>query len=112
MSRRCELTDKQAQSGNNVSHAQNKTRRTFKVNIQNITLYSDALKKSISLKIAMSTLRSIDHNGGLDNYLLTTANSKLSEYGQKLKRQIKKVTEVKTEVAKPKTKKAVEKKAA
>lgn len=100
MARRCELTDKGAQSGNNVSHAQNKTRRTFKVNLQNVTLESDALKQRISLKLAMSTLRSIDHNGGLDSYLTTTANSKLSEAGQKLKRRIQKTLAPKTTAAK------------
>ncbi len=89
MSRTCELTEKRAQFGNNVSHAQNKTRRRFNVNIQNVSLRSDALERDISLNIAVSTLRSIDHNGGLDNYLLTTSNRKLSDKAVSLKKKIK-----------------------
>lgn len=93
MAKRCDLTGKDAQFGNNVSHAQNKTRRRFNVNIQQVTLRSDALAQDIKLKIAASTLRSIDHNGGLDNFLLTTANSKLSDKAVTLKRKVKKVLE-------------------
>jgi len=91
MSRRCDLTNKCAQFGNNVSHAQNKNRRRFSVNLQNVSLESNALKQSIKLKIAVSTLRSIDFKGGLDNYLTSTSNSKLSEKAVVLKKKINKV---------------------
>ncbi len=95
MARRCDLTGKDAQFGHNVSHAQNKTKRRFNVNVQNVSLQSNALGQTIGLKIAVSTLRSIDHNGGLDSYLLTTSNNKLSETAVKLKRKIKKAIEAK-----------------
>lgn len=91
MSRRCDLTNKCAQFGNNVSHAQNKSRRRFSVNLQNVSLESAALKQTIKLKIAVSTLRSIDFRGSLDNYLLATSNAKLSDKGIVLKKKVKKV---------------------
>ncbi|MCB2081738.1 MAG: 50S ribosomal protein L28 [Hyphomicrobiales bacterium] len=90
MAKRCSITDKGVQSGNKVSHSQRKTRRRFLPNIQNVSLISNVLGKAVRLKIAASTLRSIDHNGGLDNYLLSTADNKLSADVLKLKRQIKK----------------------
>jgi len=99
MARRCAITGKDAQSGNNVSHSQRKTRRRFKVNVQNLTLRSDILGKNVTLKIAVSTLRSIDHNGGLDNYLLKTSDSKLSDEAVKIKRQIKKSIKESQELA-------------
>lgn len=95
MSKRCELTGKGVLAGNNVSHSQRKTRRRFLPNIQNVTLKSDALDKSMSFSIALSTLRTVDHNGGLDNFLLTTSNSKLTAEAVKLKRTIKKSLETK-----------------
>lgn len=95
MARRCELTGKDAQSGNNVSHAQNKTRRTFAVNIQNVSLHSDALAQDVKLSIAVSTLRSIDHNGGLDAFLLSTNDSKLTDTAKRYKRKIKKANAAK-----------------
>ncbi len=93
MSRRCDITEKGPLSGNNVSHSQRKSRRTFKVNVQNTSVYSDALKRMVRLKLAASTIRTIDHNGGLDAYLLSTSNSKLSAEAQALKKQIKKARE-------------------
>lgn len=90
MSRVCQLTDKSAQFGNNVSHALNRTRRRFNVNLRAVTLRSDALNRDFPLTIAAHTLRSVDHNGGLDNYLVTAKANNLSQYGQKLRRQIKK----------------------
>ena len=95
MARRCDITNKNAQSGNNVSHSQRKTRRRFMVNVQNVSLESAALNKTVSLRIAASTLRSIDHNGGLDGYLLKTSNAKLSDEAVKIKRQIKKALDKK-----------------
>ena len=93
MARRCTLTGKGPQSGNNVSHSQRKTRRRFLPNVQNVSLRSDALKQSVSLKITASTVRTVEHNGGLDNYLLNTSSRKLTDEGIKLKRRIKKAVE-------------------
>ncbi len=93
MARRCDLTNKNVQFGNNVSHAQNKSRRRFNVNLHNVTLTSAALKQGVKLKIAVSTLRTVDHNGGLDNYLLTTSNTKLTNKAIALKKKIKKAIE-------------------
>lgn len=90
MARRCTLTGKNAQSGNNVSHSQRKTRRRFLPNVQNVTLRSDILSQNVSLKVTASTLRTVEHNGGLDNYLLNTSSRKLTEEAIKLKRKIQK----------------------
>lgn len=88
MAKRCEITGKSVQSGNNVSHSNRKTRRRFLPNMQQVSLMSDALGQSISLKITASTLRTIDHNGGLDNYIMSTHSVKLSEDARALKRRI------------------------
>ena len=69
MSRVCQVTGKRPQSGNNVSHAHNKTRRRFLPNLQDVTLISDALGRSFKLKISSAALRSVDHRGGLDAFL-------------------------------------------
>ena len=90
MAKRCDLTGKGVQSGNNVSHSHRKTRRRFVPNIQKVTMKSDVLGQNLALNIATSTLRSIDHNGGLDNFLITAKSNNLSEEGQKLRRKIKK----------------------
>jgi large subunit ribosomal protein L28 len=90
MSRRCELTGKGLLVGNNVSHANNKTKRVFRPNLQIITLASDALKQSVRLKISMNALRSIDRNGGLDPFILKAKDSVLSTKALRLKRQIAK----------------------
>ena len=79
-------------TGNNVSHANNKTRRRFLPNLQEVSVLSDALGRSVQLRLTTRTIRSIEHNGGLDAYLLGTANSKLSEEAQSLKRKIKKAS--------------------
>jgi large subunit ribosomal protein L28 len=92
MSRRCELTGKNPQVGNNVSHANNKTKRVFRPNLQVISLASDALGQVFKLKICMSVLRSIDRNGGLDAYILKTKDAALSTKALRLKRQIAKKT--------------------
>ncbi len=88
MSRVCELTAKGRQVGNNVSHANNKTKRTFLPNLQNVTLMSDALGRSVRLRVSANGLRSVEHVGGLDNWLLKTSEDKLSERAAKLKREI------------------------
>lgn len=90
MSRRCDLTGKGIQYGNNVSHSNRKTRRRFLPNLCEVSLLSDALGKPVSLRICAHTLRSVEHNGGLDNYLLTTSNLKLTLEAQRIKRRIKK----------------------
>jgi large subunit ribosomal protein L28 len=94
MSRVCELTGKGRQVGNNVSHANNKTKRTFLPNLQNVTLISDTLGTSIKLRVSTHGLRSVEHVGGLDNWLLKTSDDRLSPKVRKLKKEIaKKVAE-------------------
>lgn len=95
MAKRCEITGKGVQSGNNRSHSNIKTKRRFLPNMQQVTLVSDTLGQSIRLKITASTLRTIDHNGGLDNYLLATHSAKLSEEARTLKRRIVKARDAK-----------------
>ncbi len=90
MSRRCSITGKGVQAGNNVSHAHNKTRRRFLPNVQNTSMLSDALGQSIKLKLSTQAIRTIEKNGGLDAYLMSTPNGKLTEEAQRLKRRIKK----------------------
>jgi large subunit ribosomal protein L28 len=90
MSRICELTGKGRQVGNNVSHANNKTKRTFLPNLQNVTLISDALAKGVRLRVSTHGLRSVEHVGGLDNWLLKTADTKLSLRARRLKREVSK----------------------
>ena len=93
MSRRCELTGKGVQSGNNVSHANNKTRRRFLPNLNNVTLQSEALQRSVRLKISAHALRSVEHRGGLDAFLLKASDDELSSKALELKRQLKKAME-------------------
>ncbi|WP_260482783.1 50S ribosomal protein L28 [Sphingomicrobium flavum] len=90
MSRICELTGKGRQVGNNVSHANNKTKRVFLPNLQNVTLQSEALDRRVKLRVSTHGLRSVEHNGGLDNWLAKTSDDKLSPRVQKLKREIAK----------------------
>ena len=90
MSRICELTGKGRLVGNNVSHANNKTKRTFLPNLQNVTLMSDALGTSVKLRVSTHGLRSVEHNGGLDNWLLKTSDEKLSLKARRLKREVSK----------------------
>jgi large subunit ribosomal protein L28 len=88
MSRVCELTGKSRQVGHNVSHANNKTKRVFLPNLQDVTLISDSLGRSVKLRVSTSGLRSVEHVGGLDNWLLKTSDDKLSLRARKLKREI------------------------
>ena len=88
MSRRCELTGKGVQAGNNVSHAHNKTRRRFLPNLQAKSLLSDALGESIRFRVTPSAMRTVEHNGGLDAYLVKAPNSRLSLEAQMVKRKI------------------------
>ena len=77
MSRRCQFTGKSVQSGNNVSHANNKTRRRFLPNMQHTSLMSDVLGATIRVRLTTSAIRTIEHNGGLDAFLLNTPNRDL-----------------------------------
>ena len=88
MTMKCELTGKMYQSGNNVSHAKNRTKRRFLPNIQNISFLSEKLGKKIQLKVATSTIRTVEKKGGLDGFLLNTSNTKLPRIALKLKRII------------------------
>src|SRR5207237_3595491 len=90
MSRICELTGKGRQVGHNVSHANNKTKRTFLPNLQNVTLMSDSLGRSVRMRVSTNGLRSVEHVGGLDNWLLKTSDDKLSPKVRKLKKEIAK----------------------
>jgi len=88
MARRCAANGKGVMVGNNVSHANNKTKRTFRPNLHNVSLMSDVLGVNVRLKLSTQGLRTIEHNGGLDNYVLTKGSSKLTPEFQKLKRRI------------------------
>lgn len=90
MSRRCELTGKAVMTGNNVSHANNKNRRRFLPNLCNVTLMSDALGQRVRLRISANALRSVEHRGGLDAFLMKSRERDLSPKAQLLKRQITK----------------------
>lgn len=89
MSRRCELTGKGVMTGNTVSHAINKTRRRFLPNLLNVTLISDALGRSVRLRISANALRSVEHRGGLDAFLLKASDDELSERAQVLRKEIR-----------------------
>ena len=88
MARRCVITGKGVQVGHNVSHANNKTKRRFLPNLQVTSLLSDALGGSIRLRLSTQAIRTIEHNGGIDAYLLATADRKLSAEARRLKRRI------------------------
>ena len=88
MSRRCQFTGKGVQSGNNVSHANNKSRRRFLPNLQQASLVSDILGTPVRLRLTTHAMRTIEHNGGLDSFLLNTPNRDLPAPAQVLKRRI------------------------
>jgi len=92
MSRRCELTGKGPMSGNNVSHANNKTRRRFLPNLNEVTLQSDTLGRSFRFRISSAALRTVDHRGGLDAYLARAKEAELSPAALKVKKEIAKAT--------------------
>ncbi|MEC7490484.1 MAG: 50S ribosomal protein L28 [Pseudomonadota bacterium] len=89
MSRRCAMTGKGVLAGNNVSHAHNKSRRRFLPNLQDTSLMSDALGRTVRLRLSVRAIRTIEHKGGLDAYLINTADSKLPEEALTLKRKVK-----------------------
>lgn len=92
MSRQCELTGKNAQVGHLVSHSQIKTKRRFQPNLCDVTLMSDILGRSMRLKVSAHALRSVEHRGGLDAFLLKARNEELSDRVLRLKREIQKAT--------------------
>lgn len=88
MARRCELTGVGPMTGNNVSHANNKTRRRFLPNLCDVTLHSDKLGRKFKLRISASALRTVDHVGGLDAYLAKAKDAALSPTALKIKREL------------------------
>src|ERR1700761_1659055 len=90
MSWRCELTGKIRQIGNRVSHSNRKTKRRFQPNLLNVTLLSDALSRSVRLRISANALKTVDHRGGLDAFLLKAKDAELSPRALELKRQVAK----------------------
>lgn len=90
MSRVCELTGKGPMTGNNVSHAKNRTRRRFLPNLNDVTLQSETLGRSVKFRISAAALRSVDHRGGLDAYLAKAKDTELSVHALKVKKEIAK----------------------
>jgi large subunit ribosomal protein L28 len=90
MTRRCELTGKLPMSGNLRSHAENKTRRVFRPNLCGVTLMSETLKRKVRLRVSAHALKSIEHRGGLDAYLIKAKDGELSDRCRRLKREIEK----------------------
>ena len=91
MSRTCELTGKKAMSGNNVSHAKNRTKRKFFPNLNNVTLTSEVLGRDFQLKVSASALRTINKVGGLDPFLRKSETDNLSSNAIKIKKDIEKI---------------------
>ncbi|NKB54588.1 MAG: 50S ribosomal protein L28 [Rhizobiaceae bacterium] len=90
MSRKCELTGKAVMTGNNVSHANNKTRRRFLPNLVNVTLMSETLNQRIRLRVSASALRTVEHRGGLDAFLMKEKEGNLSQKAALMRRQVAK----------------------
>jgi len=88
MSKVCEISGKKPMTGNNVSHANNRTKRRFIPNLQNVKLYSGTLQKYINMSITIRTMKTVEKNGGLDSYLIKTSNKNLAETAIKIKKQI------------------------
>jgi large subunit ribosomal protein L28 len=89
MSRRCELTGKGPMVGNNVSHAVNRTRRRFLPNLLNVSLLSDALGRSVKLRVSAHALRTVEHRGGIDAFLLKQDEADLSDRARALKQEVR-----------------------
>jgi large subunit ribosomal protein L28 len=88
MARRCSITGKGVQVGNNVSHANNKTKRRFMPNLQELSLQSDALGVAVRLRLSVNAIRTVEKNGGLDDFLLATSDRKLTGEARRLKRRV------------------------
>jgi large subunit ribosomal protein L28 len=95
MARRCGITGKGVLTGNNVSHANNKTRRRFLPNLQEVSLWSDVLGAPVKLRLSTQGIRTVEHNGGLDAFLLGTPDRKLTPEARALKRRIERAKEKK-----------------
>ncbi|TKZ21909.1 50S ribosomal protein L28 [Shimia litoralis] len=94
MSRRCELTGKGPMTGNNVSHAKNRTRRRFLPNLNDVTLQSEALGRGVKFRISAAALRTVDHRGGLDGFMAKAKDDELSDNALKVKKEIAKALAV------------------
>ena len=88
MSKRCQITGKGVMSGNNVSHAKNRTRRKFLPNLQRTSMSSEILGRNVSLRVSTSAIRTIEKHGGLDSFLLQARNAELADDARSLKREI------------------------
>ncbi len=88
MSKRCQITGKGVMSGNNVSHANNRTRRKFLPNLQHTSMMSELLGRNVKLRLSVSAIRTIEKHGGLDAFLLQARNAELADEGRALKREI------------------------
>jgi large subunit ribosomal protein L28 len=99
MARRCAITGKGVLTGNNVSHANNRTRRRFLPNLQEASLLSDALGHAVRLRISTNGLKTIEHNGGIDSYLLSIASTKLSAEARRLRKRIERALATKQAAA-------------
>ena len=88
MARKCVITGKGVMSGNNVSHANNRTRRRFLPNLQDVSFYSEALKRKLPMRVTTAAVRTVEHKGGIDNFLLSTPSSKLEPSLRKLRRAV------------------------
>ena len=93
MSRRCELTGKGVMVGNNVSHANNKTKRRFLPNLNDVTMLSEVLDRSFRFRVSAAALRTVDHRGGLDGFMSKAKDNELSEKALRVKREIQKASE-------------------
>lgn len=94
MARRCSITGKGVLTGNNVSHAKNRTRRRFLPNLQRTSMMSEALGRPVRLRLTTSAIRTIEHNGGLDAFLKSARNSELGPEARVIKRRIEKASAV------------------
>ena len=93
MSRRCELTGIGVMVGNNVSHANNKTKRRFLPNLNDVTMLSEVLDRSFKFRVSAAALRTVDHRGGLDGFMAKAKDNELSEKALRVKREIQKASE-------------------
>ncbi len=99
MARRCLVSGKGPQSGNNVSHSKRRTRRRFLPNLQPITFLSDALNLPVRLRLTTRGIKTVEINGGIDAYLMSVSDAKLSDEARQLKRRIEKAAERRAEKA-------------
>ncbi len=88
MAKRCQITGKTVMSGNNVSHANNRTRRRFLPNLQATTMQSDILGRSLKLRVSTSAIRTVEKHGGIDSFLIQAKNSELAEEARAIKSEI------------------------